>query len=70
MISFICEIYNRKETNEQTKQNKFIDTKDWWLPEGKKTWGRVKWVKAMKCSVTDGSQTLGSEHTTLYTDIL
>lgn len=31
--------------------------------------GRVKWLKVVKCSVTDENKTLGGEHALVYTDI-
>ena len=42
---------------------------DWWLPEGMGVGGRAKWVKGVKCMVTDGNKTFGGEHTEIYTEV-
>lgn len=48
------------------KKTQLIDTTDGQLPEGK-GWGKVKWVKGVKCTVTDVT-TFGGEQAIMYTD--
>lgn len=55
--------------NKQNK-NKLIDTDThWWLPEGKVGERRAKWVKGVKCKMTDRHQTFGGEYIIGYRDI-
>lgn len=46
-------------------KNKHVNTE--WLPEGRgRGGGRAKWVKGINCTVMEGNDTSGGEHTEEY----
>lgn len=68
MTLLICNIQNKKGMNKQNKAKLIYTDNILVVTRGKRYVGRVKWVKGVKCTVMNGDETFGGEHTIMYTD--
>ena len=70
-ISLTCAISNKKQKNEQInkqKTNSYVQTTEWWLPQGEEE-GKKKKVEGVKYTVA-GDGLVRGEHTGKCTGVL
>ena len=67
IISLTCGMCNSKQ--QMNKQNKFTDTENSTMAtRASRGWGKMKKVKGIEYTVTEGDWTVSDEHTMQYTD--